>query len=174
MARGRRSSHRSKVFKDQVWASVHANEFQVATGIQATFDIVTAFDWAGQGGERGTLMTIRGWLSICAQNDTGVKSEGQVSWYIGVVNQGVTAPNIPSPNASTTYTATSILDTGGHIFESIAGGVGGDRLTRDWDINVKTMRRLRSQDDVLLVIDNGTGDDIRVGATLRALMRRAG
>ncbi len=173
MARRKGRFSSSKGVKNQVWAAVHSNEFTIGTGVTSTFDIVTGFDWAGQGGERATLMTIRGWLSICAQNDTGVKSEGQVSWYIGVINEGVTTVNIPSPSSSITYVATSILDTGGHVYESIAGGTGGDRPTRDWDINVKTMRKIRSQDEVLLIIENGTGDDIRVGATIRALVRRA-
>jgi len=174
MPRRHRFSRASRGVKNQVWASLLIDEFLMGTGVQSSFDLVAGDDWSATGGERGTILTVRGYLSITAQNDTGVKSEGQVFWYIGVIDALVPLASHAPPDAGITYVAANILDTGGHIYESIAGGTGDGRPTKDWEINIKTMRTIRATQNLVIVIKNGTGDNIRLGGLFRSLVRKGG
>ena len=176
--RGRRSGHaRRSGVKNNVWTSLILNEVLVATGNTTVASIVNSADWSNLlSGERATVLTIRGWLSISAEVDTVTKSEGQIFWYIAVNDSLIATAAIPPADLVSTYTQTNILTTGGFIASSILGGVGGLAAAREmtWEIDVKTMRTIRSGDNVDLVATNGTGDDIRVGGVFRALLRKGG
>ena len=169
--RTRRSGSR---MKNNIWTTVLLDEVLIGTGIQNVSDIVQGFDWSPTGGEHATILTVRGWLSFCGQNDTGIKSEGQIFWYISTIDAAVTLANTPQADAAPTYVQANILATGGHIFESIAGGTGDSRPTHDVEINVKTMRKIRAGQNLILVVKNATGDNLRVGGVLRALLRKGG
>ena len=179
MARGkghtRRSSSRGP--KNNVWTAIILNEVLLAAGANSVSSIVTSADWSNEPfGERATVLTIRGWLSVTAQADTLTKSEGQIFWYIGKVDGALPIVDIPVADSVVTYTQTNILDTGGFVASSVLGGVGGLAAQRShsWEVNVKTMRKIRSGEDINLMVTNGTGDDIRVGGVLRALLRKGG
>ena len=161
--------------KNNVWTTILLDEVIVGTGITSVSAIVTDTDWSVSG-ERATILTCRGWLSVCGQNDTLTKSEGQVFWYIGTQDANVDLADIPQPQDVATYAAANILATGGFIMDSALGAAGGfyGRRSRDWDINLKTMRTVRSGVDLNFVIANRSGDDIRVGAVFRALLRKGG
>ena len=178
MARRRNKSSRGVRHgpKNNVWTSVVQNEVLVATGNSTVTSIVTAADWSNEPlGERATILTARGWLSICGQNDVLTKSEGQVFWYIGIIDALVATGAIPPADLAATYTQTSILASGGHVFESVSAVIPfTTRNTKGWEINLKTMRTIRSGEDLILVVTNGTGDDIRVGSMVRALLRKGG
>jgi len=171
--RGGSSRGRSSVVKNNIWSVLLENEILIAAGATFVSPIVTQIDWAPLGAERATILTVRGWMSICANNDDSAKSEGQVFWYIGLVS-GLETPLLA--DSGTTYAATNILDTGGHIFENVAAttSIGQMRPTKDWDINIKTMRTIMARQDLVVVVTNGTGDDIRFGGLFRALLRKGG
>ncbi len=171
-SRGRSSRSSSRV-KNNVWAVTLVNEQLITTGFTNIIDIVTASDWT-QFGERATILTVRGWLSCCANNDAGAKNEGQVNWYIGVMDTGITGGAVPGPFVASTYVASNILSTGGHLYENQAANNVGPRNTVDWDIHLKTMRTVRANESLRLIAENGTGDDIRFGGIFRALLRKGG
>ncbi len=179
MARRRRGFSRARgAVKNNIWTVGFNNETTLAAGSVNVAAVVAASDWS-VGGERATMLTMRGWLSISGQNDNVTKSEGQVMGYIAVIDSEVVGAAVPDPFSAATYVASNILWTFGHIFESAVGQVGppvflSPRPTRDWDINLKTMRTFRAKEDVVIVIGNGTGDDIRIGMLARALLRKGG
>ena len=162
----------SRGVKNQVWASAAIDEAVLATGGQLETNIVQEDDWSGTGGERGTVMTIRGWMSISADNDAQAKAEGTVMWYIGVVSANVAAGSAPGPASPGTYVEPTILTTGGFLFGNIAAGIHRD--SRLWEINVKTKRTVTTAQQIRFVLFNGLVDTINVSAVFRALVRKGG
>jgi len=173
MAR-RRFGHRgARTLKNNVWTSVVGNEILVSSLGASELDIVTEADWAGGSpGQRATLLTIRGWLSICGQVDTATKVTGSVFWYIGLMDQDIAVGK--GAQTADTYVDEDILTTGGHQFEAIPGTGTGSRNTFDVEINVKTKRTFNANTDVRFVLANRTGDGIEYTAVLRALLRKGG
>ena len=178
MARRSGFTRRGKaVVKNNIWTSVLLNEVLLVAGATSTSSIVNAADWSEPPiGQRATILTVRGWVSVTAQADTLTKSEGQVFWYIGTLDALIAVAAIPAADLVSTYVQANIMDTGGFIASSVLGGVGGLAAQRshDWFINLKTMRTIRSGTSLVFVITNGTGDDIRVGGVFRALLRKGG
>ena len=173
MARRRRNfSGRSSgsMVKNQVWASALLDESVLATTGQLEVNLVQQSDWSTTGGERGTVLTIRGWLSVSSDNDETAKPEGSVFWYIGVVSG---APGTaPPPGLPATYVSPFILTTGGFLWGSI--GMDVARESRMWEINVKTKRTIRADQTIRLVMLNATPDTLNISLVTRSLVRKGG
>jgi len=162
--------HASKGVKNNVWAVAAAFDTTLSAGTTTFIPCVIADDWS-TGSERATLLTMRGWFSVCGQNQiAAAQLEGSVAWYIALMDEDITA--FPSPFLPSTYVDEIIMTTGGHTFEHVA--IGGRRNTKDWDINLKTMRTLHSGTDVILVLRNETADDVTFSGVFRSLLRRGG
>jgi len=175
MARGQRRAFRRTGPKNNQWSVVLLQEVLLAASGQTESIIVGDTDWTFPGGETATILTVRGYLSVCAQNDLLSKQEGAVLWYIGTQDKDISLA--AAPEVADTYLEERILTTGGHIFpevEAAAAGVQVVRPTRDWDINVKTMAKIRSGTDLRFVIANRTANDIRITGVFRALLRKGG
>ena len=172
MARRRRnfSGRASAGVKNQVWSSALLDESVLATLGQLEVNLVQASDWTSTGGERGTVLTIRGWLSVSADNDETAKAEGSVFWYIGVVSGP--PGGAPPPGLPLSYVDPNILTTGGHLFGSVALNVHRNSMT--WDINVKTKRTIRAAQDIRLVLFNASPDTLNISLVTRSLVRKGG
>ncbi len=175
MTRRHRFSGRARgsTLKNQVWASALSSEVALGTLGQFELNMVQADDWSGTEGERGTLMTARGWLSVSADNDSTIaKDEGGIFWYIGVVSDEVPAGSAPNPGLPQTYVSPSILTTGGFLWGATAIGV--HRNSQQWDINLKTKRTIRADQQIRFVLFNATTDTINLSIVTRSLMRKSG
>ena len=157
--------------KNQIWTVILLNEVVLADGGQQHSNIVQQSDWSSTGGERATVLTIRGWLSVSFTNDVSVASnEGSVFWYIGVIGDGIVTPL--SPLAANTYIRPSILTTAGHLAEAVP--IGGRANSKSWDINVKTMRTIKASETIALVLSNESDRTINTSGVIRALVRKGG
>ncbi len=156
--------------KNNVWTVVLLQETALAASGQQQSNIVQQSDWSVNGGERATILTIRGYISVSAQNATTPLLEGGVLWYIGLNDNDIVTP--AAPETAATYVNEQILTTGGHIFPEVAGGF--TRESMDWEINVKTKRTIQSGTNVVMVMANRTSDEIKTTAVLRCLLRKGG
>ena len=172
MARNRNFKGRaSRGVKNQIWTSALLNEAVTGTLGQLEVNLVQASDWSLTEGERGTVMTIRGWLSISTDNDAAAsKNEGSIHGYIGVVSDIVAAGSAPSPILPATYTSPSILTTFGFLWAAVAPG--DHRNSQMWEINVKTKRTIRADQQIRMVIFNSLDDTINTSLVVRTLMRK--
>jgi len=170
MPRGRNRLQRSaKTLKNNVWAIAFLDEQTVSSGSRIGVPMVVDGDWA-LGGQRATLLTVRGWLSVNGSPQLTAMLEGTIAWYIGLVDEDITV--FPSLILPSTYVDEVILTTGGHSFEQVAANVR--RPTKDWDINVKTKRTFNTGTNVMLVLLNSTADDITISLLTRTLLRKGG
>ena len=169
----RRFTRGTRTVKNNVWTAVLAQELPMAASTQLELNVAQPSDWAFGVGQRATLLTVRGYLSICGSNDDTVKVEGAVLWYIAPVDADI--PTAQAPQTVGTYVEEDILSTGGHIFENYNPAVSSPgRATRNWDINVKTMRKLPPDMTVRFVLANRTSGEVKVTAVMRALLRKGG
>jgi len=174
MARRRGSSARgSRTVKNNVWTTVIAQELVVAASAQLELNIAQPSDWAFGVGQRATLLTVRGYISICAALSDLAAVEGAVLWYIAPVDADISTAQ--APQLAPTYIEEDILTTGGHIFENFnPNNASPGRMTKDWDVNIKTMRKLPPDTTVRFVLANRTSDDIKITSVMRALLRKGG
>ena len=170
MAR-RRTMRASRGVKDNVWTVVLLDDVSLAASGQSDSAITTESDWSS-GGERATMLTVRGWLSINGDNEAGAKLEGSVFAYIGLVDQNIAAA--AGPTSASTYVDEVILTTMGGQFVNTGAGDLQTREPLSWDINVKTKRTFQSGTDIRLVISNQTGKAVKISGVLRALLRKGG
>ncbi len=173
MARSRRrNSHASRAVKNNVWTVGFLQEQVLAASAQVEVDIAQSADWAFAPGQRATLLTIRGYLSVTASTDITVEHpDGAILWYIAPIDADVTVP--APPELAGTYIFEDILMTGGHIFGHAMSG-GPVRNTYDADINVKTKRTFVSDTDIKFVLANRTSNVIKITCVMRALLRKGG
>ena len=143
-----------------------------ATSIAAAgtlgLNIVEASDWAFVDGQRATLMTIRGYLSISLSNSLTASAEGSLLGYIATLDEA--AAITPPPDLAASYVSTTILDTFGAAIHEVAANV--PRQTYMHDINVKTKRIIAARQNVVLVIKNNSVNTVEVTGVMRALIRK--
>ena len=172
MARSRRNRMTRGVsktaIKNQIWATVLFDEVIIAAGATLVGNIVVTSDWTLIGGQKATIMTMRGWLSICGQVGVAAQDEGSAFGYIAKLSAGVSP--VPPPDLGATYVDTQVLDTFGHVFEATAAD--GRRNTFDHVVDVKTKRTIDSTQFIGLIIKNGSTNTMDLSGVVRALVRK--
>ena len=80
MAHSRRrfSRARSGVVKNQIWTTLMLDATSIAAAGTLGLNIVESGDWAFVDGQRATVMTIRGYISISLTNSLTASAEGSV------------------------------------------------------------------------------------------------
>jgi len=160
----------SKGPKNNVWTTVLMDEFGVALGVTQQFNIVQDSDWTVVGGsERSTVLRIRGWVADHNKDTSGVRPEGAWFGYITVQDEDAAA----SPaDVSVTYADEDILTTIGGVF-TVTDTAATGHVT-EINIDVKSMRKLRTGQQLRLIITNASTASMDVSGVVRALLRRGG
>ena len=153
--------------KNNVWSVVVMNQVAVSTTV-IEFPIVESADWQGgiQGFQHGTLLRIRGWMSTAQVNTTAASVAVFAAVYVVDEDEATN-----DPSALVTYTDEDVLWTGGIQFTG--GTTTAPGHSQLWDVDVKTMRKINSGQDVRMTIV-ATGASILVSGILRGLVRRGG
>ena len=144
---------------------VHANN-AFAANVQEDNFLVQGSDWsdASAGLERGTLMSIRGWIS--ASMDASPSAVDTLFLAIGVFHEDAAFPAI---NQESAYIE-DVLWTGGFQATNPATAAGDIRRNWVWEVNVKARRRITDQQVVMFsLIGTEAGD---FSCVLRSLIRR--
>ena len=143
-----------------------------ATSIAAAgtlgLNIVESGDWAFVDGQRATVMTIRGYISLSLSNSLTASAEGSVLGYIATLDTA--AAVTPPPDLAASYVSTTILDTFGTAVHEVAANV--PRQSWEHLVNVKTKRIIAARENVALVIKNNSVNTVEVTAVIRALIRK--
>jgi len=156
--------------KNNVWTTVLADAFGIATGATQQFNVVQDNDWTTVGGqERATVLRIRGWLALHNKITTGVLPEG--SWFAYLTVQDEDAPAAVA-DVALTYAEEDILWTDGGVFTVTDTNATGHVSYRR--IDVKAMRKIRTGQELRLVVTNSVANTIDFSAVVRALLRRGG
>ena len=171
MAKGRRITRSVRSKGALVWTTVLANGINMATGTTATMDIIDDQDWTNVGGsEKATCLRVRGWLSITIDAAAVLTGAEPVFLYVALFDQSAASPNADDP---TTYTEEDILWTAGHMFPySNISQTSPDSY--DVNVDIKAMRKIRTGEQLRMVIRNPTGGlAYEFSGLLRALVKRS-
>ena len=172
MAAKRRGTSRSvrRGAKNQSWTTVLADDVTVADAASQAFNLVQDSDWVtASAAERGTILRIRGWLSVLNKTAEAARPAGSWFGYIHLLDEDALSP---SGAVSATYRDEDIFWTGGGSFPAVpatANSVVSERI-----IDVKTMRKIRSGQELRLILTNSTGGTMQTAMVLRTLVRRGG
>jgi len=170
-----RRNHRSRAAhrgpKNQVWTSVINVEQALAAGVQQDANIVQSSDWTAVDGEKATLLTVRGYITISGVNDaTIIHPEGSVQLYIAKIGAAFTPA--PAVNLAATYVQQDILWTGGFQWNGTAIGVADGVYHQE--INIKVKRKITVADTIRLVIGNNRSETVDITYVLRGLVLKSG
>jgi len=155
--------------KDQLWTILVIDGLVVDDSPAVSRDIVEGADWAVGGGfEHGTILRVRGWLTL--QPPAAVPST--MFMTIGPQDQVLTAGNA-NPTLEATYLDEDILWTYG---VSVAATVANDLYIPPIIVDIKAMRKITTGVDLrLTMVTNGpVGAGWTINGVLRALVRRGG
>jgi len=131
--------------------------------------IIDVMDEGGQ--SQHTLLRIRGWVS-CVMSSEANDDICVVQAYAMVVD--ASDPSQPlNPSNIDVYTREDILWTGGTMFRNTSGLATEVNRPRDWDIDIKAKRRLRSCQKVILSFWNASAStgDLEFSGVLRSLVK---
>ena len=173
MSRSRsfRGARRSSGPKNNIWTSVLAAGSSIAAAAIPNFNIVQGTDWerSAAGKEIGTLLSIRGYLTVQNQLIDEALGSGQLMAYIGKFDAG---EGVINPGVVGTYVAEDILWTGGKAMPAVAAADHWD----GWHVefNVKAMRRISSGEEIRLVIANQSANAVQATMVIRGLIRASG
>ena len=169
MARQRRSVRASRGPKNNIWTVVQVSNAAQSSSPSGA-DIVIASDWVASAGfERATLLSIRGYIS--AAPDVVDVSTGSLAMLIYIADKDTA--NV-DPQAVATYTEEDVLWTGGAQASGQGIAAIEARPSFNWEVNVKSMRRITNGEDVRIGAAASVGLDWRWTFVLRALLRRGG
>jgi len=168
MARRRRKSGRGSSYNkesNQIWTVIQIDAGLVAATPWNIFNVVQDSDWSVTGGGRkGTLKAIRGWLAVSQVGTAGSDFQG----YFTHKDEDVVSGASLDPFVSGTYVDEDILFTLGGSFPGSAVDQAG---IRNYEINVKSKRKIKSGTTVSLVMAATALTQIHVVGILRGLIQ---
>ena len=171
--RGRsRGSRSTRGPKNQTWTVVAASNQTFDNTPTVEELIVIGSDWTANasGTERGTLLRMRGWLSVAMPSQTTAQQSVFAAIYIAASDSPVAA----TPPDDSGFYDLDVLWTGGVFLPGGEATSVEPPRPHSWEIDVKAMRRLTSEQEVRLALI-GTGTAVVSYSTIiRALMRRGG
>ena len=154
--------------KDQSWTTVLADDVVVADAASQAFNILQDSDWkTGSGAERATVLRVRGWLSVYNKTAEAARPAGSWFGYIHLIDEDALSP---SAATSITYQDEDILWTGGGSFPAVPATANS--VISQLIVDVKSMRKVRSGQDLRLILTNSTGGTMQTSMVLRCLVRR--
>ena len=159
--------------KNQVWAVSVADDItNPSTTTTVLANLVAETDWASSGSsaEAATVLRVRGWLSMRQTAAAGVGSPGGIFMYI--IKQDDDAV-FPDGSAASTYADEDILWTGGVYVPSL-GDLTVRSFIKDWVIDVKVMRKIRTGQNLALIATNTTTGAMQFSGVIRSLVRKGG
>ena len=134
--------------KNYVWTAVRVElDLNTSSPILGA-DIVTAAEWRSAGYETATLLAIRGWLSATPLDGTATE---HTSMALITKKSNETAFSATDPNVVATYVDEDILWTGGYTAPNQS-----EAISRYFDVNVKTKRRITVNDEIRIVFSETT------------------
>jgi len=157
--------------KNNIWTSVLTEEEVVGT-TPIENNIVQASDWtpANSGFERGTLLRIRGWLTVTASPVTAPIANFFAVIYLTDESNGVVDFSLLA-----SYQTEDVLWTwGGQFAAGNAAAVEGRDIHREAIIDVKSMRKVTVGQQVRLSVVADTGSAVSMSGLIRGLMRKGG
>ena len=166
----RRFRRGSRGTKNNIWTVVQIEQSLVnIAAIQAT--IAQASEWQGAGTAfmHVTLLRIRGWLSVAPL--LGSAGSSVFAWAIYVVDED--AANV-SPLNTSLYTSEDVLASGGLVVSDTGVGDVERVVGKEWVIDVKSMRKMRTGSEVRLSIATDVNGAYNAFGVLRALIRKGG
>ncbi len=153
---------------DQSWSVLVIDDtvFGPAPAIQA--DLLEGADWtAGTGFERATLLRIRGWMTL-----TPAEPQAQTSAFVTISKVDENDPAAQgSPLDPVTYADEDVLWTYGTSSTALA--ISPDIVVPTINVDIKSMRRLTSADDIRVSwVTNVAATTWSCSGVLRCLVRR--
>ena len=159
--------------KNNIWTVVLSNQGLVTTGAQTAHVIVSTTDWQRGvigGSERATILRVRGYVSFAPKIATGTIAGGSIVGYVTVVDEDISLDS--SPSVASTYIDEDILWTRG---TAICFQDAGEAVPAvSWDMDIKSMRKIRIGQELRFVWSNATAGSVEVTLVLRALLRVGG
>ena len=167
-SRRRFSRGASSGVKNQIWTSLMMDATSIAAAGTLGLNIVEPGDWSTIDGQKATVMTIRGYLSVSLTNSLTASAEGSVLGYIATLDDA--AAVTPPPDLAASYQSTTILDTFGTAVPEVAANV----LRPLWNhvVHIKVKRIITARQNVVLVIKNNSVNTIEVTGVIRSLVRK--
>ena len=153
--------------KNNVWTAILMDELAVDNTPAVDAVIVDKSDWSGaSGNEKATLLRIRGYVNV--SKATGGATHMYMAIYVADKDTGVL-----SVSGVAAYVDEDILWTHGvNLPSSTAGTV----MPVYVDIDVKSMRRINSSQEVRLTMQGDIGNTtvMIVSGVIRGLVRKGG
>ena len=153
--------------KNNIWVPAVVDQ-SLSAGAVLNLFLVAGADWAASasGLERGTLMTIRGYINV---NFTWASLAAPRVWMaIVVVHKDVTFTDLSVPG----FYTEDVLWTGGAKTVFTTTQSSQQQTDHSWDINVRTKRRITDQQIVGLVFF-AEQVQCELQAVIRSLVRRS-
>jgi len=169
--RGRRSRSGPK---DQIWVPTLMSNvaFDNTPVIEVT--ILSGNDWAETSGlERGTMMTVNGWVSWSRTAVTVGQRTGFGLLYVTDVDAPILVAGTNGPQDALGYVE-DILWTGGVNFATGNATAVEQPTSLTERIHVQAMRRLTSDQEIRFAFGSSGSGNIIVSGAIRTLMRRGG
>ncbi len=152
--------------KNQIWTVIQIDAGLVAASPWNIFNVVQDSDWSTTGGRRkATLLSIRGWLSFHQVGATGVDVQGYFVKKDEDVNSGASL----DPFVSGTYVDEDIMFTLGYSVP--VGAVADVHYTKDYEINIKSKRKIQTGETVGLIAAASAVNEAHVIGILRGLIQ---
>jgi len=155
--------------KNQLWTVFVAEQLNIQSSITELV-LVQSSDWAIGGGlERATLLRIRGWFSA-APLKADVSKGALFACIYKVDEDGLPV----SPLTAAMYTDEDVLWTGGMQVSGVTAGTVEARPGFQFDVDVKSMRRFTSGEEIRLSLATAVGLDFDLSGVMRCLVRKGG
>lgn len=160
MSRRRRGARYNKD-TNTVWTAVIVDELVTTTITEVP--LVVDADWSEATSQRKcTIIAVRGWLSLTPL----VVAEADLFGYFGVHETGA-ASGLPS--AIGTYLNEDIMMTFGR--GSVNEATAGFSESMRYEVDVKSKRKMRTGQDLRLVLNSDVANGFHVGGVVRCLLK---
>ena len=160
--------------KNNIWTVVLGDQISLSPQALNSARVIQDTDWVRQsGGEKATLLRVRGWWFLSAPTSDIVTVRGAVHAYMAFVDEDVGTDALP--NSADAYVAEDILWTGGMALPVHPVG-SAPFFSGRMDIDVKAMRRFRAGQQLRFVVMNSsiTTPILEMSFLLRGLIRLGG
>ena len=167
---GKRNRATTPVRHNQTW-TIAVGSDQTADGTPTVeIAILDGADWETNSGglEHGTLLRIRGWLSVSKV----AVSAAATTVFFGIYVTDVDAPVNAFPPDVASFYLEDVLWTWGTRFEAGNASAIEVPVAYNRDVDVKAMRRITSDQTVRLAVITSIDSGITFSTVLRSLVRR--
>jgi len=172
--RGGRGLRRRSGPKDQIWVPTLLSNVAVDNDPVIEVTIASGNDWAETSGlERGTIMTVNGWLSWSRVGTTVGQRSIFGLLYLTDVDAPILTAGTNGPQDALGYVE-DILWTGGVNFATGSAAAVEQPVSFNERIHVKSMRRFTSDQELRFAFGTSGSGNIIVSGAVRTLVRRGG